>query len=165
MTTVHSVTENQRLLDLPHPDPRRSRAATLNIIPTSTTAPRALGGLIPELAGRVEGLSVRVPTPAAAMLELVAELDREASAEAVREAFRQAAAGPLAGYLGVTDDELVSSDFIGEARSAVVDLPLVRSIGGRMVTVVAWYDNEWGYAHRLVDLLLLIARRPVIVML
>jgi glyceraldehyde 3-phosphate dehydrogenase len=166
MSTVHSYTENQRLLDLPHPDPRRSRAAALNIIPTSTTAAHAVGLVLPALAGRIDGFAVRVPTAAVAMLDLVAELEREAPAEAVRQAFREAAAGPLAGLLGATDEELVSSDFVNDPRSAVIDLPLVQSIGGggggggedgRLVRVVAWYDNEWGYAHRLADLLEIVA--------
>jgi glyceraldehyde 3-phosphate dehydrogenase len=159
MSTVHSYTENQRLLDLPHPDPRRSRAAALNIVPTSTTAARSLGRLMPELEGRIDGFAVRVPTPAVAMLDLVAEVERDAPAEAVRAAFREAAAGPLAGVLGVSDEELVSSDFVGDPRSAVVDLPLVQSADGRLVRVVAWYDNEWGYATRLADLLSGLARR------
>jgi glyceraldehyde 3-phosphate dehydrogenase len=159
MSAVHSYTENQRLLDLPHTDPRRSRAAALNIVPTSTTAPAALGLVMPELAGRVDGLAVRVPTPMGAMLDLVAELERPASAEAVREAFRDAAGGELAGRLGVSEEELVSSDFINDPRSAVVDLPLVQVVGGGLVRVAAWYDNEWGYAHRLAELLELMARR------
>ena len=153
MNTVHSYTENQRLLDLPHPDPRRSRAAALNIIPTSTTAPEALGLVLPELAGRIDGFAVRVPTPAVAMLDLVAELEAEATAEAVRRAFSEAAAGELAGFLGVCEEELVSSDFVNDPRSAVVDLPLVQVTGGHLARVVAWYDNEWGYTHRLADLL------------
>ncbi|HEY7214472.1 MAG TPA: type I glyceraldehyde-3-phosphate dehydrogenase, partial [Thermoanaerobaculia bacterium] len=157
MSAVHSYTENQRLLDLPHADPRRSRAAALNIIPTLTTAPEALALLMPALAGRVDGMAVRVPTPMVAMLDLVAELERQASAEAVREAFRDAARGPFAAWLGVCEEELVSSDFIGDPRSAVVDLPLVQAVGGGLVRVAAWYDNEWGYAHRLADLLELIA--------
>jgi len=159
MSTVHSYTENQRLLDLPHPDPRRSRAAALNIVPTATTAAEAVGGLLPALAGRLGGLAVRVPTPAVALLDLVAETEREASAEAVRAAYREAAAGPLAGLLGVSDEELVSSDFINDPRSAVIDLPLIESLDGRLVRVMAWYDNEWGYAHRLADLLALLAAR------
>jgi glyceraldehyde 3-phosphate dehydrogenase (phosphorylating) len=162
MSAAHSYTENQRLLDLPHPDPRRSRAAGLNIVPASTTAPEALGGLIPELAGRIEGLAVRVPTPMVALLDLVAEVEREATAEAVRQAFRDAAGGRLTGLLGVTEEELVSSDFVNDPRSAVVDLPLVQIVDGglgRLVRVMAWYDNEWGYAHRLADLLGLLARR------
>ena len=140
MSTVHSYTENQRLLDLPHPDPRRSRAAALNIIPTSTTAAHGVGQLIPALAGRIDGFSVRVPTPAVAMLDLVADLEREA------------AAGALAGLLGVAEDEPVSSDFVGDPRSAVVDLPLIQTAGS-LARVIAWYDNEWGYSNRLAELL------------
>jgi glyceraldehyde 3-phosphate dehydrogenase len=157
LSTVHSYTENQRLLDLPHPDPRRSRAAAVNIIPASTTAALSLGLLLPELEGRVAGFAVRVPTPVVAMLDLVADLEREAGAEAVRQAFRAAAGGELAGWLGVTEEELVSSDFVNDPRSAVVDLPLVQ-VTGSLARVVAWYDNEWGYAHRLADLLVRLAR-------
>lgn len=155
MSTVHSYTENQRLLDLAHPDPRRSRAAALNIIPTSTTAAHGAGLLIPALAGRIDGFSVRVPTPAVAMLDLVADLEREAAAEEVRRAYLDAAdtaAGTLAGLLGVTEDEPVSSDFVGDPRSAVVDLPLIQTAGS-LTRVVAWYDNEWGYSNRLAELL------------
>jgi glyceraldehyde 3-phosphate dehydrogenase len=159
MSTVHSYTEGQRLLDLPHPDPRRSRAAALNIIPTSTTAPQTLGLLLPDLGDRIDGFAVRVPTPGVAMLDLVADLEEPAPAAAIRHAFREAARGPLAGWLGVSEEELVSSDFINDPRSAVVDLPLIQVTGGRLARVVAWYDNEWGYAHRLADLLGLIARR------
>lgn len=159
MSTVHSYTENQRLLDLPHPDPRRSRAAALNIIPTSTTAADSVGLLLPGLAGRIAGQAVRVPTPAVALLDLVVDLERESGEDEIRDAFRAAAAGPLAGLLGVSDEELVSSDFIGDPRSAVVDLPLVQVVDGRLARVVAWYDNEWGYAHRLADLLALLAAR------
>jgi glyceraldehyde 3-phosphate dehydrogenase len=158
MSSVHSYTENQRLLDSAHPDPRRSRAAAQNIIPIETTTPAALARLLPALAGRIDGLAVRVPTPAVAMLDLVAVVDRPASAAAVRDAFREAAAGALGRYLAVTEEELVSSDFVGDPRSAVIDLPLVQAVGDHLVRVVAWYDNEWGYANRLLDLLLLIAR-------
>jgi glyceraldehyde 3-phosphate dehydrogenase len=153
MSTVHSYTENQRLLDLPHPDPRRARAAAVNIIPTSTTAARSLGLILPELAGRIDGFAVRVPTPAVALLDLVADLERGTTAEEIRAAYREAAAGRLAGVLGVTDEELVSADFVNDPRSAVVDLPLVQVVDGRLARVVAWYDNEWGYANRLADLL------------
>jgi len=153
MSTVHSYTENQRLLDLPHPDPRRARAAAVNIIPTSTTAARSLGLILPELAGRIDGFAVRVPTPVVALLDLVADLERDTTADEIRAAYRDAAAGRLAGVLGVTDEELVSTDFVNDPRSAVVDLPLVQVVDGRMVRVVAWYDNEWGYATRLADLL------------
>ncbi len=153
MSTVHSYTESQRLLDQPHPDPRRARAAALNIIPAGTTTPRTLGLVLPELAGRIEGFAVRVPTPAVAMMDLVADLEIAATPGEIRQAFRDAAAGPMAGCLGVTDEELVSSDFIGDPRSAVADLPLVQVAGGGLARIVAWYDNEWGYAHRLADLL------------
>ena len=149
---VHSYTENQRLLDLPHPEPRRARAAALNMVPTATTAPGALAQVIPELAGRIDGFTVRVPTPAVAMLDLVALLGSPASAADLREAFRTAAQGPLHGLLGTTDEELVSSDFINDPHSAVVDLPLVQTVGP-LARVVAWFDNEWGYATRLADLL------------
>jgi glyceraldehyde 3-phosphate dehydrogenase len=160
MSTVHSYTESQRLLDSAHSDPRRQRAAAQNIIPIATTAPAALGRLIPALASRIDGLSVRVPTPAVAMLDLVAEVKRPASAESVRDAFRAAASG-MGRYLGITEEEPVSSDFVGDPRSAVVDLPLVQVVGGHLVRVVAWYDNEWGYANRLLDLLLRIAGTPI----
>ena len=129
----------------------------LNIIPTGTTAAGALGLLLPELAGRIEGFAVRVPTPMVAMLDLVADLSRDATPEAVRQAFREAAGGRLQGYLGVTEEELVSSDFVNDPRSAVVDLPLIQVAGERLARVVAWYDNEWGYANRLADLLVRIA--------
>ncbi|MEA2560892.1 MAG: hypothetical protein QOH06_2396 [Acidobacteriota bacterium] len=158
MSTVHSYTENQRLLDLPHPDPRRSRAAALNIIPTSTTAAHGAGVLLPELAGRIDGFSVRVPTPAVAMLDLVADLEREATAEEIRQAYVDAAAGALSGLLGVTEDEPVSSDFVNDPRSAVVDLPLIQTAGS-LARVVAWYDNEWGYSNRLAEQLARLERR------
>jgi glyceraldehyde 3-phosphate dehydrogenase (phosphorylating) len=159
MTAVHSYTVNQRLLDLAHPDPRRSRAAAVNMVPTATTAPAAVGRLLPALAGRVEGIGVRVPTPAAAMLDLAVVLAAEAGVEQVRSAFRDAAAGELAGILATTDEELVSSDFIGDPHSAVVDLPLVQATG-RLLRVVAWYDNEWGYANRLAELVARLGGEP-----
>ncbi len=158
MNTVHGYTENQRLVDQWHPDPRRSRAAAINVIPTATTAAGALGRVIPDLAGIVQGFATRVPTPAVAMLDLAANLDRDVSVEEVRDAYRRAASGRFAGLLGAVEDELVSSDFIGDPRSTVIDLPLIQVAGGRLARVVAWYDNEWGYAHRLAGLLSLIAR-------
>ena len=158
MNTVHSYTENQRLLDSAHPDPRRSRAAGQNIIPIATTTPAALGRLMPELAGKIAGLAVRVPIPAVAMLDLVAEVDRPAPVEAVRDAFRAAALGEMGRFLAVTEEPLVSSDFVGDPHSAVVDLQLIEGVGDHLVRVVAWYDNEWGYANRLLDLLLEIAQ-------
>ncbi len=158
MSTVHAYTENQRLLDVAHEDARRGRAAAANVVPVPTTAARALGEVLPALAGRVEGLAVRVPVPAVAMLDLAVDLERGTTAEEVRAAFSAAAEGPLAGLLGVTADEPVSSDFVGDRRSGVVDLPLVQVSGGSLARVVAWYDNEWGYASRLADLLALIGR-------
>jgi len=152
MTTVHSYTGNQRLLDAAHPQARRARAAAMNIIPVATTAPQAVGRVMPELAGRLAGLSVRVPTPAAAMMELVAELDTDAGDDAVRDAFRAAAAGDLAAVLAVSEEELVSSDFVGSPFSALVDLPLTAVVEHRLARVVAWYDNEMGYANRLAEL-------------
>ncbi len=152
MTTVHPYTVHQRLLDGGYPDPRRARAAALNLVPTATTAAEAVGRVLPALAGRVVGMGVRVPTPAVAMLELSAELGTDVSSEEVRAAFRAAAEGDLAGILAVTDEEPVSSDFLGSPYSAVVDLPLVAVAAGRLARVVAWYDNEWGYATRIAEL-------------
>lgn len=161
-TTIHPYTVNQRLLDLPHPDPRRSRAAALNVVPTATTAPRAVDRLLPRLAGRVEGLAVRVPTASAALLDLTAELAVDSDPETLRAAFRAAAAsGPLAGILAVEEEDLVSSDFLGSSASATVDLPLVQVAGRRLARVVAWYDNEWGYATRLADLVARLGRDPI----
>ncbi len=157
MSTVHAYTENQHLLDAAHPDPRRARAAALNVIPTQTTATAALALLVPELAGRIEGLAIRVPTSAVAMLDLTVELRADASVAALSEAFRRAASGTLAGLLGVTDEELVSSDFIGDPRTAVVDLSLLQVADHRLARIIAWYDNEWGYAHRLAELLVRLA--------
>ena len=153
VNSVHGVTNNQSLLDAAHPEPRRARSAMLNMVPTASHAAEALGAVLPELAGRLRGFVVRVPAPHGALLDLVAELDRPASEEEVREAFRRAAEGPLAGILSVTEGELVSGDFIGDAHSAIVDLPLIQSVEGALIRLVAWYDNEWGYATRLAELL------------
>jgi glyceraldehyde 3-phosphate dehydrogenase len=158
MSTVHPYTENQRLLDGPHAEPRRTRASGLNMIPTPTTAARAVGLVIPDLLGKVEGFGVRVPTAAVALLDVVTELERPAAADALREAYREAAAGPLGAVLAVAEEELVSSDFVGDPHSAIVDLPLIQTLPGGLARVVAWYDNEWGYANRLRDLLALLAR-------
>jgi glyceraldehyde 3-phosphate dehydrogenase len=153
MRTTHGYTPNQRLLDQPHPDdPRRARAAGLNIIPVTTTAPETTGRVLPDLAGRVAGMAVRVPVPAAAMLEVTARLSRDTTTEALADAFHAAARGRLRGILAISEEELVSSDFIGSPHSAVVDLPLLALTGGRLCRVVAWYDNEWGYANRLAEL-------------
>jgi glyceraldehyde 3-phosphate dehydrogenase len=152
MNTVHCVTNSQNLVDMAHSDPRRARAAIANLIPTTSDAIPSIEWVMPELAGRVEGLAVRVPIVAGSLIDLVVELVRPASAAALAATFRAAEAGALAGVLGTTDEELVSSDFVDDPRSAVVDLPLLQGVGDRLFRVVAWYDNEWGYAHRLAEL-------------
>ena len=159
MQTVHCYTNSQRLVDMAHEDPRRARSAAMNVIPTTSDAVEALPLVVPEMAGRFDGVAYRVPVPDGSLVDLTARLGRDADAEAVRDAFRAAAAGRLGAVLAVTEEELVSSDFIGSPYSATVDLPLVQVTGGRLARVVAWYDNEWGYANRLADLLLHIAAR------
>lgn len=156
LNTVHSYNNDQRLLSFPHRDPRRARAAALNMIPTTTSAIRALGRVMPELAGRIEGFAIRVPTPNVSLIDLVAELETPTDVEAVNASFERAVAEDSRGILGVTREELVSSDFLGDPRSAVVDLPLTQIAGDGLVRVVAWYDNEWGHASRMADLLELV---------
>jgi len=158
LNTVHSYNNDQRLLDFPHPDPRRARAAALNMIPTTTSAVAALERVMPELAGRLAGFAIRVPTPNVSLVDLVVELERDVDVEAANALFRGAAEGELAGILAVEDQPLVSSDFLRRSESAVVDLALTQSVGNRMLRVVAWYDNEWGHASRLADLVELIER-------
>jgi len=159
MNTVHCVTNSQNLVDMAHPDPRRARAATANIIPTTSDAIPSIGLVMPEMQGKVEGLAMRVPIVAGSLVDLTVLLARRADRETVADAFRAAAQGEMAAILGVTEEELVSSDFIGEPRSAVVDLPLLQQAGERLYRVVAWYDNEYGYAHRLAELILHVAAR------
>ncbi len=158
LNTVHSYNNDQRVLDFPHPDMRRARAAALNMIPTTTSAVEALGRVMPELARKLSGFAVRVPTPNVSLIDLVVELERPAGVEEVNRAFTAEAAGDLAGVLAVSCEELVSSDYLGSPYSAVVDLQLTQAVEERMVRVVAWYDNEWGHACRLADLLELIGR-------
>lgn len=152
MTTIHSYTNDQRLLDLIHKDKRRARAAAVNIVPTTTGAARAVGLVMPHLQGKLDGFAVRVPTPNVSMVDLVVQLDKPATVETINDAFRQAAAGSLQGILGVSDEELVSSDFVKDSRSSIVDAPLTRIMDDDLAKVVAWYDNEWGYSLRVVDL-------------
>ena len=152
LNTVHSYNNDQRLLGFPHRDPRRARAAALNMIPTTTSAVIALGRVLPKQAGRIQGYAVRVPTPNVSLIDLVAELRHGPSSSAVNEAFREAAGSSMAGILAVSEEPLVSSDFMGDTHSAIVDLPLTQSLDGKLVRVVAWYDNEWGHASRLADL-------------
>ncbi|MGH3185344.1 MAG: type I glyceraldehyde-3-phosphate dehydrogenase, partial [Streptosporangiaceae bacterium] len=159
MTTIHAYTADQRLQDLPHKDLRRARAAAVNLIPTSTGAAKALHLVIPELKGKLDGFSLRVPTPDVSVVDLVVWVEKDTTAEAVNRALRAAAEGGLRGILGYEEAELVSSDFRGDERSAIVDAKLTRVTGGRCVKVIAWYDNEWGYACRLRDLMALIAAR------
>ncbi len=158
LNTVHSYNNDQRLLSYPHHDPRRARAAAINMIPTTTSAIQAVCRVLPELTGKIEGFAVRVPTPLVSLVDLVVDLDRRPTATEINDAFRQAATGDLEGILAVTEDELVSSDFRGDPHSAIVDLPLTQSVQDRLFRVVAWYDNEWGHASRLADLLELTGR-------
>lgn len=153
MTTIHSYTGDQRLLDAPHKDLRRARSAATNIVPTSTGASIAAGEALPSLKGVFNGLSLRVPTPVVSLSDFVVLLKQNVTTEQVNTAFKEAAAKPFyQGILAVTEEELVSSDFKGNSHSAIVDLPLTDVVGGNMVKVVAWYDNEWGYSNRLVEL-------------
>jgi glyceraldehyde 3-phosphate dehydrogenase len=159
MTTIHAYTNDQQILDLPHKDLRRARAAALNIIPTSTGAARATSLVLPQLKGRMDGMSMRVPVPDGSVTDLVATLGREAGVEEINEAFRRAAAeGPLAGKLVYTEDPIVSSDIVGSPASCTFDALSTMAMG-RMTKVIGWYDNEWGYSNRLVDLVELVASR------
>ncbi len=161
MATVHCYTNSQRLMDMSHVDPRRARAAALNIIPTTSDAVSAIGEVIPALAGRIGGLAYRVPVPDGSLVDLVVQTERPISRQAVEDGFREASEGELAGILACTDEELVSADFIGNPHSAIVDLALTEVLGSHLLKVVAWYDNEWGYANRLADLLAYMgSRRP-----
>ncbi len=151
MTTIHSYTNDQRILDLPHSDIRRARAAAVSMIPTTTGAARALKEVIPELEGKLDGMAIRVPTPNVSLVDLVARVDKKTSTEAVNKALRDAAAGPLKGFLDVSDEELVSVDFNGNPHSAIADLGCTNAQDD-LVKVLAWYDNEAGYSQRLFDL-------------
>ncbi len=152
MTTVHSYTNDQRTLDLPHKDLRRARAAALNMIPTNTGAAAAIGLVLPDLMGKCDGFSIRVPTPNVSVVDLVAELKADVTADQVNGALSEAAGGRLKGILGYTEEPLVSSDFMRNSNSSIVDGSMTRVIGGNMVKVLAWYDNEWGYSSRVIDL-------------
>ncbi len=157
MTTTHAYTNDQRILDLPHEDLRRARAAALSMIPTTTGAARAVGLVLPELEGKLDGIAIRVPTADVSLVDLVAELERETDARQLNEAFRKAAAGTMKGVLEVCDEELVSADFLGNPHSSIIDAPNTKVLGGNLVKLLAWYDNEWGYANRVVDVAALIA--------
>lgn len=159
MTTVHAYTNDQRILDLPHSDKRRARAAALNIIPTSTGAARATGLVIPEVEGKIDGVALRVPTADVSIVDLTCTVEKATSIEAVNQAFRDAAAGELNGILAATDEPLVSSDYIGDDRSSIVDLLSTNVIAGNLVHVSSWYDNEMGYSNRCVDVMFFIGEK------
>jgi glyceraldehyde 3-phosphate dehydrogenase len=159
MNTVHSYTTSQRLLDTAHKDPRRARAAGLNIIPTTSGATRSLGAVMPELDGKFDGFSLRVPTPTVSIVDFTADVGRRTSADELNDAFRAAEAGPMKGILGVSDEPLVSSDFRGDSRSSIIDSSMTMVIGGTLVKVLAWYDNEWGFSCRVADLVALVGSK------
>ena len=161
MNTVHSYTNDQRILDLEHKDLRRARAASVSLIPTTTGAASALGLVIPELAGKLDGLAIRVPTPNVSLLDLTVELEKKVNRDEINNAFKKASEGELKGILKYTELPLVSSDYRGESHSAVVDGLLTMTIGDRMAKVIAWYDNEWAYSVRVVDAVSYIASRGI----
>lgn len=161
MTTVHSYTNDQRLLDLPHPDLRRARAAAMNIIPTGTGAARALHLVLPQLKGKLNGMSLRVPTPVVSIVDLTVNTARTLTKDAVNAAFQEAAATSLQGILEYCDQPLVSSDFKGNPHSSIFDSRETMAMGDHMVKVLAWYDNEWGYANRLADVCRMVAEQGV----
>jgi len=161
MTTIHSYTNDQNLLDLPHKDLRRARAAAMSMIPTTTGAAKAVGEVLPALKGKLDGFAMRVPTPNVSVVDLAALLEKKTTAEEVNAAFRAAAAGPLKGILAVEDAPLVSIDFRGNAHSSIVDAAYTKVMDGDFVKVLSWYDNEWGYSVRCVDLVAYMASRGI----
>jgi len=159
MTTIHAYTNDQRILDLPHQDLRRARAAAINQIPTTTGAARAIGLVIPELKGKLDGISMRVPVPNGSIVDLVAEIEQNATKDDLNAAFREAAQGPLRGILEYSEEDLVSSDVIGNPHSSIVDGKLTAVMDGNLIKVLAWYDNEWGFSNRVIELLHLLGSR------
>jgi glyceraldehyde 3-phosphate dehydrogenase len=159
MTTIHSYTNDQQLLDLPHKDLRRARAAALSMIPTTTGAALAVGEVLPELKGKLDGFAMRVPTPNVSVVDLAALVDKKTTGEEVNAALKEAAGGALKGILAYSNDELVSIDFKGNANSSIVDAPYTKVMDGDFVKVLSWYDNEWGYSNRCVDLLRLLVKK------
>ncbi|NMB04646.1 MAG: type I glyceraldehyde-3-phosphate dehydrogenase, partial [Tissierellia bacterium] len=152
MTTIHSYTNDQKLVDAKHKDPRRARAAAINLIPTTTGAAKAVALVLPQLEGKFTGISIRVPTPTVSIVDLVANLNKEVTVEEVNAALKEASQGKLNGIMGYSEEPLVSSDYIGDKHSGVVDALSTDVIDGNVVKVIAWYDNEWGYSERVVDL-------------
>ena len=159
MTTIHSYTNDQNVLDFPHKDLRRARAAAVNMIPTSTGAAKAIGLVMPELKGKLDGYAMRVPTPNVSVVDLVAVMKTEVTAEAVNAALKAAAEGPLKGILAFTMDPVVSTDMLRNPNSSIVDGQLTKVLGGNLLKVVSWYDNEWGYSNRVVDLVELLGKK------
>ncbi len=159
MTTCHSYTNDQQLLDLPHKDLRRARAAALSIIPTTTGAAVAVGEVLPDLKGKLDGISLRVPTPNVSVVDLNVIVEKKTTGDEVNAAFREAAAGAMKGLLAVVDDPLVSIDFKGNPHSSIIDAPYTKVMDGDFVKVLSWYDNEWGYSNRCVDLLKKIVKK------
>jgi glyceraldehyde 3-phosphate dehydrogenase (phosphorylating) len=159
MTTVHSYTNDQNVLDFPHSDLRRSRAAALNIIPTSTGAAKAIGLVVPELKGKLDGYSMRVPTPDVSVVDFVAVLKKDTTTEEVNSALKKAAENGLRGILAYTEDPVVSTDLLHNPNSSIVDAELTKVLGGNLVKVVSWYDNEWGYSNRIVDLIVFLGKK------
>jgi len=159
MTTIHSYTNDQRLLDLPHKDLRRARAAALNMIPSTTGAAKALKLVIPELDGKLDGYSMRVPTPNVSVVDLTVFVEKPATVASVNAALKAAANGPLKGILGYTEEELVSCDFKGNSNSSIVDAGYTKVVGDKCIKVLAWYDNEWGYSCRVRDLIKLLGKK------
>jgi len=158
MTTIHSYTNDQVILDQPHRDLRRARAAALSMIPTTTGAAKAISEVIPEVKGKLDGLSIRVPTPTVSLVDFVGTLSRQTSKEELNNMFKAYADGPMKGILAATEEELVSSDFIGNSHSSIVDLPSTFVVGGKMVKVLSWYDNEWGFSTRMAETLVYVVR-------
>lgn len=158
MTTIHAFTNDQRILDLPHKDLRRARAASLSMIPTTTGAAKAVGLVLPEVKGKLDGMAIRVPTPNVSVVDLVAELGKDTSAEEINAALKSASGGPLQGIMQYTEEPIVSIDCNGNGHSSIVDASVTKVIDGRMAKVLAWYDNEWGYSCRLRDLALYILK-------
>jgi glyceraldehyde 3-phosphate dehydrogenase len=159
MTTIHSYTNDQRLLDLPHKDLRRARAAAMNMIPTTTGAAKAIGLVMPELKGKLDGYAMRVPTPNVSVVDLSADLNKSATGEEINAALKAAAEGEMKGILAYTADPVVSTDMMHNSNSSIVDSELTKVVGGTLAKVVAWYDNEWGYSCRVVDLAVFLAKK------
>lgn len=161
MTTAHSYTNDQRILDLPHKDLRRARSAAMNIVPTTTGAAKTVGKVLKNLEGNLDGIAFRVPTPVVSVVDFICTLKKEAGTEEINDAFKEAAEGDLKDILGVTQENLVSMDFKGDPRSAIVDLPLTMA-NGNLVKVVGWYDNEWGYSNRLVEMAQFVSQKQIL---